>query len=78
MRKPTEYELRVTIWNTSDVLADETDLITGEASSDQFIKGWVEGNREDMQETDVHYRYEWVSEWVEWMTEWMKKNLKYL
>ena len=57
MRKPTEYELRVTIWNTSDVLADETDLITGEASSDQFIKGWVEGNREDIQETDVHYRY---------------------
>lgn len=58
VRKPTEYELRVTIWNTSDVLADEVDMITGEASSDQFIKAWVEGNREDMQETDVHYRYQ--------------------
>ena len=55
-RKPVEYELRVIIWNTEDVLPDETNIITGEASSDQFIKGWLEGNREDMQETDVHYR----------------------
>jgi len=55
-RKPIEYELRVTIWNTEDVLPDETNIITGEASSDQFVKGWVEGNREDIQETDVHYR----------------------
>ena len=56
VRKPVEYELRVIIWNTEDVLPDETNIITGEASSDIFIKGWLEGNREDMQETDVHYR----------------------
>lgn len=56
VRKPVEYELRIVVWNTEDVLPDETNIITGESSSDQFIKGWLEGNREDMQETDVHYR----------------------
>lgn len=56
VRKPIEYELRIVIWNTEDVLPDETNVLTGEASSDIFVKGWVEGNREDMQETDVHYR----------------------
>ena len=56
VRKPSEYELRVTIWNTADVTPDEIDLLTGEASSDQFIKGWLEGTRENIQETDVHYR----------------------
>lgn len=56
VRKPLEYELRVVIWNTEDVLPDETNALTGESSSDIFIKGWLEGNREDMQETDVHYR----------------------
>lgn len=58
VRKPVEYELRIVVWNTEDVLPDETNIITGESSSDQFIKGWLEGNREDMQETDVHYRYD--------------------
>ena len=60
VRKPTEYELRVIIWNTSDVLPDDTNIITGEASSDQFIKGWLEGNREDIQQTDVHYRLSYI------------------
>ena len=49
VRKPLEYELRVVIWNTEDVLPDETNALTGESSSDIFIKGWLEGNREDIQ-----------------------------
>ncbi|KXJ13200.1 Otoferlin [Exaiptasia diaphana] len=55
-RKPTSYELRVVIWNTEDVLLDEANLITGEKCSDIFIKGWLEGLKEDKQQTDVHYR----------------------
>lgn len=50
------YELRVVIWNTEDVLLDEANLITGEKCSDIFIKGWLEGLKEDKQQTDVHYR----------------------
>ena len=49
VRKPLEYELRVIIWNTEDILPDETNVITGEQSSDIYIKGWLEGNREDIQ-----------------------------
>ncbi|XP_047127073.1 otoferlin isoform X2 [Hydra vulgaris] len=56
VRKPTEYVLRVTIWNTSDVLPSDTNIISGETSSDQYVKGWLEGNREDIQQTDVHYK----------------------
>lgn len=55
-RKPTEYELRLIIWNTDSVRLEETNIVTGEASSDIYVKGWLEGNREFRQETDVHYR----------------------
>ncbi|XP_048584840.1 myoferlin isoform X2 [Nematostella vectensis] len=53
-RKPAEYELRVIIWNTSDVILEETS-ITGEKMSDIYVKGWLAG-ADDPQKTDVHYR----------------------
>ena len=34
------YELRVIIWNTEDVLMDEINLVTGEACSDIYVKGY--------------------------------------
>jgi hypothetical protein len=37
--KPQEYELRVIIWNTEDVILQEDSLITGETMSDIFVKG---------------------------------------
>jgi len=49
------YELRVIIWNTRDVILDETS-ITGERMSDIYIKGWMSGLYDDRQKTDVHYR----------------------
>lgn len=49
------YELRVTIWNTDDVILEEDDFFTGEKSSDIYVKGWVTGP-ENSQSTDVHYR----------------------
>ncbi|ESN98172.1 hypothetical protein HELRODRAFT_177417 [Helobdella robusta] len=53
-RKPKNYELRIVIWNTKDVILEETS-ITGEKMSDIYVKGWI-GNPEEKQETDVHYR----------------------
>jgi hypothetical protein len=54
-RKPKKYTLRVIIWNTADVLLDEVSVVTGEAMSDIYLKGWLQGENET-QKTDVHYR----------------------
>ncbi|XP_041065098.1 myoferlin isoform X2 [Carcharodon carcharias] len=54
-RKPKNYFLRCIIWNTSDVLLDETS-ITGEEMSDIYVKGWMAGLEDEKQKTDVHYR----------------------
>ncbi|PAA77701.1 hypothetical protein BOX15_Mlig001839g4 [Macrostomum lignano] len=53
-RKPKDYELRIIIWNTKDVVLEEIS-ITGEAMSDIYVKGWLAGI-DEKQETDVHYR----------------------
>ncbi|XP_065062327.1 otoferlin-like isoform X2 [Rhopilema esculentum] len=55
-RKPASFELRVVIWNTEDVLMDEVNIVTGEACSDIYVKGWIEGMKDEKQQTDVHYR----------------------
>ena len=39
-RNPSSYELRVIVWNTSDVILDETS-ITGEQMSDIYVKWYV-------------------------------------
>uniref|UniRef100_A0A8C1K2B9 Fer-1 like family member 6 n=1 Tax=Cyprinus carpio TaxID=7962 RepID=A0A8C1K2B9_CYPCA len=54
-RKPKGYELRIIIWNTEDVILEDTNFITGQQSSDIYIKGWLKGLEDDSQETDVHY-----------------------
>ncbi|XP_047668037.1 myoferlin isoform X1 [Tachysurus fulvidraco] len=54
-RKAKKHYLRVVIWNTTDVILDETS-ITGEKMSDIYVKGWLPGMEEDKQKTDVHYR----------------------
>uniref|UniRef100_A0AAY4D2T6 C2 domain-containing protein n=1 Tax=Denticeps clupeoides TaxID=299321 RepID=A0AAY4D2T6_9TELE len=54
-RKAKKYCVRVVIWNTSDVILDETS-VTGEKMSDIYVKGWMAGMEEDKQKTDVHYR----------------------
>ncbi|XP_066267637.1 myoferlin-like, partial [Branchiostoma lanceolatum] len=55
-RVPQEYELRVAVLNTSDVVLDETSFVTGEMMSDIYVKGNLAGLEEDVQSTDVHYR----------------------
>lgn len=36
---------------------DDTNVLTGERSSDIFVKGYIKGVGEDDQQTDVHYRW---------------------
>uniref|UniRef100_A0A3Q3KJI9 Fer-1 like family member 6 n=1 Tax=Mastacembelus armatus TaxID=205130 RepID=A0A3Q3KJI9_9TELE len=54
-RKPKGYELRIIIWNTEDVILEDTNFLTGQQSSDIYVKGWMKGLEDDRQETDVHY-----------------------
>ncbi|XP_071371948.1 myoferlin isoform X1 [Centroberyx affinis] len=54
-RKAKRYCLRAIVWNTTDVILDETS-ITGENMSDIYVKGWMPGMEDDKQKTDVHYR----------------------
>ncbi|XP_029925926.1 myoferlin isoform X2 [Myripristis murdjan] len=54
-RKAKKYYLRAIVWNTTDVILDETS-ITGENMSDIYVKGWMPGMEDDKQKTDVHYR----------------------
>merc|ERR1719244_843369 len=54
-RKAAKYYLRVIIYNTFDVILDETS-ITGEQMSDIYVKAWLQGQEDEKQETDIHYR----------------------
>ncbi|KAJ8361497.1 hypothetical protein SKAU_G00180220 [Synaphobranchus kaupii] len=54
-RQAKKYFLRAIVWNTTDVILDETS-VTGEKMSDIYVKGWMPGMEEDKQKTDVHYR----------------------
>lgn len=53
-RKPVKQELRVIIWNTTDVVLEE-ESITGEKMSDIYVKGWIDVIN-DKERTDTHYR----------------------
>lgn len=37
---PEEYEIRVIVWNTEDVPLVESQFLTGEKSSDIYVKGY--------------------------------------
>ncbi|KAM9710649.1 LOW QUALITY PROTEIN: fer-1-like protein 6 [Menidia menidia] len=54
-RKPKGYELRIVVWNTEDVILEDSNFLTGQQSSDIYVKGWLKGLEDDRQETDVHY-----------------------
>ena len=38
-REPEPYVLRVVVYNTVDILLDETSVVTGEDMSDIYVKG---------------------------------------
>lgn len=40
---PEQYELRVIVWNTSDIILNDTNIF-GTAMSDIYVKGYNTGN----------------------------------
>lgn len=56
-RKPKRFELRVIIYNTVDVTLDDVNPLTGEKTSDIYIKSFMCDSIGEAQSTDVHYRY---------------------
>ena len=38
-RKAQEYELRVIVWNTEDVVLQEDSFVSGERMSDIYVRG---------------------------------------
>ncbi len=53
--KPVSHQLRLIIWNISDVELEDENFLTGEKSSDIYVKALIVGENEDAQQTDVHY-----------------------
>ncbi|CAL8096634.1 unnamed protein product [Calicophoron daubneyi] len=53
-RVPADYVLRIVVWNTFNVVLQESNIF-GERMSDIYVKGWLSGV-EERQKTDVHYR----------------------
>lgn len=55
-RTPEPWELRCIIYNTAEVVLNDTSLFSNEKSADIYVRGWMLGVGEDDQKTDVHYR----------------------
>lgn len=53
----SSYELRVIIWNTSDVILEETS-ITGEKMSDIYVKGQVLSAAYSINKTECFARFD--------------------
>lgn len=56
VRKPKKFQLRVIIFNTKDVILDDINPITGEKTSDIYVKGFLCDKINESQKTDIHYR----------------------
>jgi otoferlin len=56
VRKPKKFQLRVIIYNTKDVILDDVNLVTGEKTSDIYVKGFLCDQKENSQKTDTHFR----------------------
>lgn len=56
VRRPKKFQLRVVILNTKDVILDDENPLTGEKSSDIYLKGYMCDRIAESQKTDIHYR----------------------
>ncbi|XP_065669782.1 otoferlin isoform X8 [Hydra vulgaris] len=55
--KPVKYEIRIIIWNCSNVpCIDKSILLGNMPTSDIYVKGWLSGMPGKSQKTDIHYR----------------------
>lgn len=55
-RKPKKFQLRVIIYNTEDVVLDDVNPLTGEKTSDIYMRGFLCDKVSEAQKTDTHYR----------------------
>ena len=56
-RKPDKYQLRVIVRNVEDVSLSDYNPVTGEQTSDIYVRGFVANDQLcPPQKTDVHYR----------------------
>lgn len=55
-RRPKKFQLRVVVLTTKDVALDDTNLLTGEKSSDIYVKSFLCDMVGEAQKTDIHYR----------------------
>ncbi len=55
-RKPKRFHLRIIVFNTSDVILDDENILTGEKSSDIYIKAFMCDKINEAQKTDIHHR----------------------
>ena len=56
LRKPKKFQLRVIIHKTKNVILYDQNLITGDKSSDIYIRGYLCDQVNEYCRTDVHYR----------------------
>lgn len=57
LRKPLKYQLRIVLNNVEDVTLDDVNPVTGERTSDIYVKGFLcNENLCTPQKTDIHYR----------------------
>ena len=56
LRKPKKFQLRIIIFDTTEVILDDTNWLTGEKSSDIYVRALLNHRPNDSQQTDVHYR----------------------
>lgn len=54
-RAPQDLILRIVVWNTKDVILNETALIGGDRMSDIYVKAFLRG-QDKSRKTDTHYR----------------------
>jgi hypothetical protein len=55
-RKPKKFQLRVVVYNTEDVVLDDVNPLTGEKTSDIYVRSFLCDLDEEAQKTDTHYR----------------------
>lgn len=55
-RKPKKFQLRIIIHNTENVRLDDVNILTGERTSDIYVKGYMCDKVSEAQSTDVHQR----------------------
>ena len=55
-RKPKKFQLRIIIYNTKEVILDDVNPVTGEQTSDIYVKGFLCDKIDEAQKTDTHFR----------------------